>query len=550
MQATTPLENDYSFNPDAGIWLKKDAPPFHYSDGDQVENRIGELLGAARDKSVASDELKAMQTDWPSVYYLSPNRATLLRPLADTRLTGARVLELGCGMGAVTRYLGETAAEVIAVEGSRRRGSIAALRCQGLANTHVLIDDIMALPPSLGEFDIVTLIGVLEYARRYGVPGAELELLRKARSFIRPGGILILAIENKLGLKYLGGVPEDHLGRSWVGPTNGYRPNGVATWSRREITGLLAKAGFSHHAQFLALPDYKLPKTIVTPEGLAATPEELNLGALFGNNRRLFEPMPLFNIQEGWESAASAGLVTDLADSLCFIASPDAAALTAFPDGLLVRHYGDLGSLPHKYAKEVSVRRENGRIMAKRVKISQEPARQTGDFRQIIADEPYYPGELLISQISKVAMRPDWTLEEFFQAFDPWVKALLARTDASWHCDSGMLDYMPFNLVWHNGELVAFDQEWGAQQPIPLLHLLYRGFFNTVQRIMPLQRSSRHNMKSGAEMFRAFLRYLNLPASLPQSLDYLWWQELKFLRFVKQNPNFLTRKDFPLIYMN
>ncbi len=57
-------------------------------------------------------------------------------------------------------------------------------------------------------FDVVTLIGVLEYARVYGGPGGEVKLLQQARSYLKPDGLLVLAMENQLGLKYFAGIPE------------------------------------------------------------------------------------------------------------------------------------------------------------------------------------------------------------------------------------------------------------------------------------------------------------------------------------------------------
>lgn len=66
------------------------------------------------------------------------------------------------------------------------------------------------------RFDVVTLIGVLEYARKYFSvePGNDpvKATLEKARRMLKPGGVFLLAIENQLGLKYFAGRPEDHNG--------------------------------------------------------------------------------------------------------------------------------------------------------------------------------------------------------------------------------------------------------------------------------------------------------------------------------------------------
>lgn len=539
----------YKFNPELKIWQKREGQNFHYSDGEQVETQINELLAGVGDKSVLSDELRQLQTSWPTFYYLSANRSNLLRPLAKNLLNGARVLELGCGMGAVTRYLGETAAEVFAVEGSARRGMAAATRCSDLNNVQVIIDEIKSLPESLGKFDVVTLIGVLEYSRSFGGPGAEIEVLKKAKSFLKPGGSLILAIENKLGLKYFGGAKEDHLARSFASITNAYRENGVTTWSRKELLSLLARAGFTNCEQFVPLPDYKLPRSVITQQGLDASPSELNLTALLDGSRRPYDLAPLFNMGEAWTSVVKAGLLPDLADSLCFVAKTEPDAKSSFEDGALFHYYSDGSFLPMRYAKALTLRKTGDSIRVEREKALPEQGDRIGPYHQVLQNEPYYPGELLIQRIRRVAMAPDWRLEEFFAAFDPWADALKAKADANWECDGALLDFAPFNLVYDKGELKAFDQEWRAERRLPLVYLLYRGLFHTMSRIGPLAKSSKHAVSTFAELFQKFIEYQNLPADLPVSLDDCFGREEKFLKFIKNKPKMGMFRGVELEYM-
>jgi len=88
-----------------------------YADG--AEDRLLEILGQADDLSSLSDELAAQINDWPTRYHLARERSNLLRPLQIA--AGLRVLEIGAGTGAISRYLGETGASVVALEGSLPR---------------------------------------------------------------------------------------------------------------------------------------------------------------------------------------------------------------------------------------------------------------------------------------------------------------------------------------------------------------------------------------------------------------------------------------------
>ena len=106
------------------------ATPAGYLDG--AERALLEGLPAIADRGTGSDELRTLMTDWPTSYHLTPYRATILDCLGFARAGEGRVLELGAGCGAVTRWLGEHFAEVHAVEGSASRAHVIRERCADL----------------------------------------------------------------------------------------------------------------------------------------------------------------------------------------------------------------------------------------------------------------------------------------------------------------------------------------------------------------------------------------------------------------------------------
>ncbi|WWL44975.1 class I SAM-dependent methyltransferase [Pseudomonas parakoreensis] len=70
------------------------------------------------------------------------------------------VLEIGAGCGAITRYLGEQGGNVLALEGSARRASIARSRTRDLPNVSVLAETFENFQVEK-KFDVITLVGVL-----------------------------------------------------------------------------------------------------------------------------------------------------------------------------------------------------------------------------------------------------------------------------------------------------------------------------------------------------------------------------------------------------
>ena len=82
-------------------------------------------------------------------------------------------------------------------------------------------------------FLIVCLIGVVEYGASYIPSKTPYEdFLKIMLRHVKKSGHLMIAIENKLGLKYFAGCKEDHLG-TWFSGLEGYPDGGSArTFSR------------------------------------------------------------------------------------------------------------------------------------------------------------------------------------------------------------------------------------------------------------------------------------------------------------------------------
>src|SRR5260221_847993 len=111
--------DDLVLHEDTGVLvLPRAGTAADYLDG--AERSLLEALQSAGDVSLFSHELRLRVHDWASLYHLTPYRATILDALGLTT-RDAKVLELGAGCGAVTRWLGENFATVHALDGSLSR---------------------------------------------------------------------------------------------------------------------------------------------------------------------------------------------------------------------------------------------------------------------------------------------------------------------------------------------------------------------------------------------------------------------------------------------
>lgn len=321
---------DFIYQNNQGIYTLDEsaAHPFAYSDGDAAEEYVLRSIRDVQDVSYNSPELTRKSRDWSSYYHLAAGRASHLQALELPQ--DIAVLELGAGCGAVSRYLGEKHRMLHCVEGSPRRAVIARERCRGLDNVKVYCADFrkIALEP---EYDLVLLNGVLEYAPVFfGGEGrspdeAVAALLRLAKSALTENGVLIIAIENKIGLKYWCGADEDHTGRLFDG-IHGYPTPGTArTYSKNELTRFLEAAGFGLSQFYSCFPDYKFATSI------------LAVGNDVPNDYFIHNwiPYPAENpgltreylIHEGLaaKTLADAGLIHEFANSFLVVASPNSA---------------------------------------------------------------------------------------------------------------------------------------------------------------------------------------------------------------------------------
>lgn len=323
-----------------GIWVRENSDIFNYSDGDNIEDRLLRQVKGAADVSLASDELQCLIIDWPSEYHFSPLRANLLSSFYMERFTN--ILEIGSGCGAITRLLGERCLEsnILALEGSRRRAEITRARCRGLANVEVCQDSFVDFEyPDL--FDLITLIGVLEYSPSYfGTDKPALETLRKARRGLSSNGVLVIAIENQLGLKYFNGCAEDHNGRPFSGINDLYEPGTVRTFGGRQLLQMLYESGFQHVEAVYPFPDYKLPQLLVREEALRC--EQFDVSHLVGqypardyghNGDRVF------NESRAWRLVCQNGLLPDLANSFLLFAFTGDMTLGDITDEWLAKAY-------------------------------------------------------------------------------------------------------------------------------------------------------------------------------------------------------------------
>ena len=233
-----------------------------YCEGNDVEERV---LQVFKDDE---DPMAVLKSDnrWPILYQLSPSRGNIVLPMDLD--SSKSVLEIGSGMGAITAAVSRKCKNVDCVDMSLIRCKANAYRNKDRKNVKIFVGDIMQYETT-ATYDVVLLIGVLEYAGVYSDSDEPFAaMLKLCKRFLKPGGTLYIAIENRLGIKYFAGCNEDHLGVPFAGIEGYIGDTRIRTFSRTELKDLTSEAGFVDPYFYYPFPDYKLPIVIYSDDYL------------------------------------------------------------------------------------------------------------------------------------------------------------------------------------------------------------------------------------------------------------------------------------------
>ena len=449
-----------------GVWSKRENnDDFGYSDGADSDRYLTQVLEGVKDRSSTSNELESKIRDWPSEYHLSNKRGNLLRGLNFP--STLRILELGCGCGSITRYLGDQGFHVDAIEGSKVRAELAALRCGGLNNVNVICSNFNELEIPERTYDCVLLIGVIEYAARFwpqqiSEEQAVIELLKTARRSLRQNGTAVIAIENRTGMKYILGAHEDHTSKRYIGIHGYVGQNGIKTYTQGEWATLIQSAGFSASKYLLPFPDYKVPTVILSEEYTLENPKAYaHLEGILSRDYLMILDLdahePVF-----WESASANGTIPKFSNSFLILMSDDDSVLNKIADSDFV-HFPDYKRKPQYW---VITKKKTGSETVERIRMQAGSKEQVAGVTQQLQNETFIPGNLL---------SVEWSRSLLIEPKASRFKRYLAEYYDYLKRQTLYIDLVPNNIVVDTkGSYHHFDQEWQVDWTLSRDYLLFR----------------------------------------------------------------------------
>ena len=464
-----------------------------YCDG-AVEDEILELV-----KTHAPEEfprLIANRKDWETLYHLSPARGNIVRWLPFTGRE--KVLEIGAGPGAVTAAAAPLVGQVDCVELSARRSYINAYRNRTRHNVTIHVGNFADVEPALPcDYDYILLIGVFEYARAYlGSEDAFHEELRRLLPHLKPGGRAVIAIENRLGLKYFAGCREDHTSRYFDGIEAYPRSeSAVRTFSRPALERFFKDCGVSAYSFYYPYPDYKFASALYSDGRLPQASELTENIRNFDHDRLL-----LFDEKKAYGGIVEDGLYPVFSNSYLAVLGPalpvsyckfsnDRAPRYQITTQLRVNARGEkeivkrpataearahVERLPLLYEK-LKKRYEDGRLEIAPCRLETPAAAQAsgGDaapaFPSVIF--PFIKGRPLEALLDDCLTRGD------NGGFAALLREFYERT--GYRAEQPIADYdMTFANILVDGDTwTAVDYEWAMERPMAAKELLFRALY-------------------------------------------------------------------------
>jgi len=483
--------SDFCYDKELGVYMYPMAARVEDTDGE--EGYIIETLNSVKDLTAYSRELTYYIRDWQSRYHLSPMRNNLLEGIVELLDKKSTVLEIGAECGAITRWLGERFKEVDAMEEDLRSAVAARTRTSGLENVKVYVGNVLNSSPEK-KYDIITLIGALAkfplYDGRTSDPCEPcIHLLSRLNESLNERGILVLAIENKLGAKYLSGCSEEHTGKPFLG-VEGYPERSPVTFSRNELESILRKSGF-HNIQFYHLfPDHKLTSTIMPehdetlalkPYNWIKTPFEDYTGP---RQHLLLEPLFLKTITD-------AGLLWQFSNSFLVLASR--SENVNLQTSWLIKKFNN-ESHDGKFRHQVILEKENGsKYTIKRTPApGNQPCIDVQGIGYRLENEEYVYGEHLALKLYRALLE-----DEQGPAIKRTIKTLhdsMIMGYSTGRADEGgyplirgdAVDYTLWNIISaDDGALHFVDRKWRINRDIPADFVLFRNLLYIFNGVHP-----------------------------------------------------------------
>lgn len=431
--------------------------------------------------------------------HLSPERANVLRHLD---FSGLDVLEIGAGMGSVSRFLGEHARSLVCVESDASRLAILVKRLAGLNNWEA----VGSLPGS-AQFDVVCVLGIGEEAA-----------LAHAAEFLKPGGVLLIAADNRYGIKYWAGAPVEDAGQMFDGIC-GFAAD-APTLYRARLFEILQSNGFICTEEYYPWPDYRICQSVVSKSLAHRRPElaaDIAADAIIRDHPSTIQYFPT---SIATRHAIAEGRIGEIANSFFLVTTRDSESPVLDRVMRKTREKGEVGwhySFGRKEPCVTAFRFEGDAAIVSKSFLAGASPKASSKVRW---QHPDHSPVLAGAKVSHLLKRA-----AYYEGREAYEKVLLEfledtlerfQVDAE-HVAPEAYDAVPHNTIRdENGDLGYFDLEWILAGPMKKDWLVLRTVLCERRSLNALPADSYESLGS---LFEKLCLKLGLSANMAEATN-------------------------------
>jgi SAM-dependent methyltransferase len=444
---------------------------------------------------------------WKVFYHLTRMRKSLLNWYSFKK--DATLLEIGGSFGDLTGLYCDKCKQVVSIERFLYRAEQIYERHKNRDNLTVYAGRVEDIPLK-EKFDYITVIGTLEY-RGNGKSERKLysEYLENLKELLKPDGKIILAVENRYGLRYFCGAPEPHTGIPFSGINRYPYENNGYSFSKQEIIDIIEMAGFTYHKFYFPLPDYKLPQVIYSQDYIPKTslkerviPYYLNHSSLLAYENDIFDDIIENNVLDFFSNSflVECSIEQKFCDVIYAAVSTDRGREEGFATTI---HNSNLVKKTPLYPEGIT-RLEN--IYKNHIDLKSHNLSVIDS--KIINNSlcmPYIKYNTLSDYLKKIIGKDP---KQFILMFDKLFDCILQSSTHILREDNALLSYddtvdygvilekayidmIPVNCFYHDGNFIFFDQEF-LKECYPAKYVLFRAlkytyfFISDAEKYIPL----------------------------------------------------------------
>ena len=416
------------------------------------------------------------------------------------------VLELGGKTGEITEIFTQKCREVVTIEPELEKSKIIKEKNKNINNIEIITDNLKNAK-LIKKFDYIVMIGIDERIEKiYGEDIQLNEFVKKIERFLKPTGKLLIAVDNKFGLKFFAGDADNILNKkfcSLIGYNNEEKK--IETFTKNKLQEILKNNGYKTNFYY-PLPDYKMTDVIFSDKYLPTytsidkyNPYHTEKSTVIFNEIDVFREILKSN-KEMFSFFANSFLIEASKEDINYkfryisfnnLRKDKYQLITKISNNFVEKEIANQEALQHYENIKNNIRLLNDS------KIKVTDYIENGKIKSKYIEQKYLLNNVLVELMEKNKM------QEFYQVIDGFIKAIdintYIETDYSntifnmYNIDienkelikelhfvkNGLWDMTFKNCFFKDGEFIFFDQEWNKPN-LPYEYILYRSILYTI----------------------------------------------------------------------